>query len=144
MNFGRWISHVTGIAWALAALGCGQATPTVEGAWARPAVAGQTATAVYLRVTSPQAARIESVQSAIAERAEIHTMEMDGDVMRMRQVDAVDLPAGQTVEFKPGGLHIMLMQPKAPLNAGDTFPLVLQLAGAQAVTAQVRVGPPPQ
>ena len=75
--------------------------------------------------------------------AEMHEMAMDGSVMRMRQVDAIDLPAGQAVELKPGGLHIMLMDLKAPLKAGDTVPLTLRFekAGEHTVQVPVRAAP---
>jgi hypothetical protein len=70
---------------------------------------------------------------------EIHAMSMDGDVMRMRQIDGIDLPAGGMVELKPGGFHLMFMELKAPLQAGTRFPLTLRFekAGELAVTVAV-------
>ena len=52
-------------------------------------------------------------------------MKMDGDVMRMREVKAVELPKGVKVSLKPGGFHIMLMNLKKPIAAGDKIPLTL-------------------
>jgi copper(I)-binding protein len=66
-------------------------------------------------------------------------MAMDGDVMTMREVDAVDLGAGQTVEFKPGGFHLMLMGLKAPLKLGDKFPMTLRFEKAGSVEVMVHV-----
>jgi copper(I)-binding protein len=71
----------------------------------------------------------------------MHTMAMDGDVMTMREVDAVDLPAGQTVEFKPGGFHLMLMGLKAPLKLGDKFAMTLRFEKAGEVVITVHVEP---
>jgi copper(I)-binding protein len=70
-------------------------------------------------------------------------MTMDGDVMRMRQVDAIDVPAGRTVELKPGGLHLMFMDLKAPLTNGTRFPLTLRFEKAGEVQVQVQVQPLP-
>jgi copper(I)-binding protein len=66
-------------------------------------------------------------------------MAMEGDVMRMRQLDAIELPAGKAVEFKPGGLHLMFMDLKAPLAAGATVPLTLRFEKAGEQTVQVPV-----
>jgi copper(I)-binding protein len=57
-------------------------------------------------------------------------MTMDGSVMKMRQVDGIDLPAGKAVSLKPGGYHIMLTGLAKPLKEGDTFPLILDFAKA--------------
>ena len=65
------------------------------------------------------------VSTPAAGVAEIHEMAMDGDVMRMRAIGALELPAGKTVALQPGGYHLMLMQLKAALKAGETVPLTL-------------------
>jgi copper(I)-binding protein len=70
---------------------------------------------------------------------ELHEMKMEGNVMRKREVSAVELPAGKAVELKPGGLHIMLMGLKAPLKEGDKFPLRLKFEKAGEVTVTVNV-----
>jgi copper(I)-binding protein len=66
---------------------------------------------------------------------------MVGDVMRMRQVEEIALPAGQTVELKPGGYHLMFVGLKAPLKAGDKFPLKLRFEKAGEVEVTVNVDP---
>ena len=86
--------------------------------------------------------RLLSASAGVAGSVELHTMSMDGDVMRMRQVDAINLPAGKTVELKPGGLHIMFMGLKAPLKAGDSFPMKLKFEKAGEVTVDVKVEAP--
>jgi copper(I)-binding protein len=73
---------------------------------------------------------------------EVHEMKMVDDVMRMRQLPALDLPAGQTVELKPGGYHIMLLQLKQPLKEGDKVPLTLEIEDAQKVRSQIVVDAP--
>jgi copper(I)-binding protein len=85
-----------------------------------------------------------SASADIAGRVELHTMSMDGNVMRMRQVDSIDIPAGKTVELKPGGLHVMFMDIKTPLKTGASFPLTLKFekAGDVKVNVAVQPGPP--
>jgi copper(I)-binding protein len=64
---------------------------------------------------------------------------MEGDTMRMREVDAIDLPAGREVRLEPGGLHLMLMGLKAPLKAGDKLSLTLRFERAGEVTLDVPI-----
>ena len=71
-----------------------------------------------------------SVSSPVAGVVEIHEMSMDGNVMRMRAVSGIDLPAGKSVDLKPGGFHVMLMDLKQVLKAGETVPLTLVIEGA--------------
>lgn len=114
----------------------------VEAAWARPTVAGQSAGGGYLKIVGGAAAdRLLSGSAPVAKNVELHTMEMDGSVMRMRPVDAVAVPAGQTVELKPGGLHVMFMGLAQPLKDGSSFPLTLRFEKAGNVTVQVKVAP---
>lgn len=120
--------------------------PKVEQPWARPTVQGQSAGGAYLRVvggSSPD--RLVGADAAIAGRVELHSMSMDGQVMRMRPVDAVDVPAGRIVELRPGGLHLMLVDLKTPLKTGNRFPLTLRFerAGAVQVEVPVQPGSPP-
>ncbi len=81
-----------------------------------------------------------SASSPVASIVEIHTMQMEGDVMKMRALDQLPLKAGQTLEMKPGqGAHVMLIDLKEPLKAGQTFPLALEFrkAGKLSVTVEV-------
>lgn len=114
----------------------------VSQAWLRPTVAGQTMGAGYLVVTNAGKVgdRLVAARSALAERVELHTMWLDGDVMRMRAVESLEVPAGATVALQPGGMHLMLMGLKAPLAAGQRVTLTLQFekAGEVAVQAAVR------
>jgi len=80
----------------------------VSKAWARATVPGQKVGGVYLEIRSSRDAKIIAVKSPVAASAEIHSMSNDGGVMRMRQLESLPLPAGETVELKSGGNHIML------------------------------------
>lgn len=120
-----------------------QQAPVVSDAWARPTVQGQSAGGGYLRIENKGGAadRLLSATADVSVRTELHSMTMDGDVMRMRQVEAIDVPAGGTVELKPGGLHLMFMGLKAPLKAGTTFALTLRFEKAGEVKVQAQVAP---
>jgi len=115
----------------------------IEGVWARPAPAGGT-TAVYLTIvnTGEHADALIAVQSEAAEAAELHETRMEGDVMRMRPVARLAVPAGGRVEIKPGGYHIMLTRLKHPLVAGEHVPVVLQFEQSGQVVVEADVGAP--
>jgi hypothetical protein len=121
--------------WARAAAG-GQGTPAGHGA----ATKGNGA--VYVKVSnhgsSPDA--IVSASSPAADTVELHEVINDAGVMRMRPVPRIELPAGATVELKPGGLHIMLLGLRGDLKPGGTVTVTLSLekAGPMIVEAQVR------
>ena len=98
--------------------------------------------AAYFRIENrgTEADRIVSAHTPVAERAEIHTHEMDGAMMKMRHVHSVDVPAGGSVAFEPEGLHVMLLGLKEPLVGGKSFPitLVFEKAGQIDVTMEIR------
>ena len=102
------------------------AQTTVTQPWVRGTVAQQKASGAFMQITSASGGKLISVSTPAAGVAEIHEMKMDGSTMRMRALPAgLDLPAGKAVELKPGGYHLMLMDLKAPLKAGDTVDLTL-------------------
>jgi copper(I)-binding protein len=106
----------------------------------RATAAGQAVGGGFLKLTNGGPAdRLIAARSPASNTVELHTMRMEGDVMRMREVEAIELPAGQTVELKPGGLHLMLMGLKAPLKAGETVPVTLKFEKAGEVTVQLKV-----
>ena len=111
----------------------------VTNAWARatPAKAENGVAFLTIRTSTPD--RLVSVASPVAKKAELHTMEMAGMVMKMRPLAGLDIPAGQHVTLKPGGEHIMLMGLNGPLREGQSFPLTLtfEKAGAREVTVAV-------
>jgi copper(I)-binding protein len=105
--------------------------PKVENAWVRTAVPGQQGTGAFMRLTAPQRMELIGVTTPVAGTAEVHEMKQEGDIMRMRQIGKVDLPAGQPVDFKPGGYHLMLMDLKQSLKPGTVVPLTLVLRDAR-------------
>lgn len=115
------------IALSLAAHAQGGAQVDVQSAWARPTVAGQMGTGAFMRLTSKDGARVIGASSAVAGVTEIHEMAMDGGVMRMRPIPSLELPPGQTIEFKPGGHHMMLMDLKRPLAVGEKIKVELRI-----------------
>ena len=86
--------------------------------------------------------RLMSASATVSRAVEIHEMKMEGDVMRMRQVDGIALPAGKTVALQPGGYHIMFVGLKAPLKAGARFPMKLRFEKAGEVEVMVNVEVP--
>jgi copper(I)-binding protein len=120
--------------------GAAQAQTTVKDAWVRGTVAQQSATGMFAQITSIQGGKLVSVSSPVAGVVEIHEMSMDGNVMRMRAVSGIELPAGKPVDLKPGGFHVMLMDLKQVLKAGEAVPLTLVIEGAgqQRETLQVK------
>ncbi len=111
----------------------------VDKAWARATVQGQKATGAFMTFTAPQATRLVAVSTPVAGVAEIHEMKMDGGVMKMRALPALELPANQTVELKPGGQHLMLMDLKAPLAKDGSVALTLTFRDAKGVESQQQV-----
>ena len=114
----------------------------VEGAWARATVQGQKGTGAFMRLTAKDGARLVRAESPAAGVAEVHEMKMDGDVMKMRAMPALDLPAGKTVELKPGSYHIMLLDLKAPLAKGSAVPLTLVFQDAQGTESRLDLSLP--
>lgn len=94
-------------------------------AWVRATAPGQTVAAAYMEITAHEPARLIAVRSPISPKVEIHFMQMDGDVMRMRAVKQLDLPKNTVVSLSPGGYHLMLTRLKKPIRAGDVVPLTL-------------------
>ncbi len=115
---------ITGLL-ALTTAAWAQTTVKVEDAWVRGTVATQKATGAFMRLTPSANARLVEAKSSVAGVVEIHEMAMENDVMRMRQVPGLDLAAGRTLELKPGGYHVMLMDLKQPLKAGEQVPITL-------------------
>jgi len=98
---------------------------SVQDPWVRATVSQQKATGAFMRLSSPKAVKFVSVSSPLTPTVEVHEMAMQGEVMRMRRVESVDLPAGQRVELKPGGYHIMLLNLNRQVKEGDVVPLTL-------------------
>lgn len=113
----------------------------VEKPWARATVPGAAVGGGYLVIRNNGAAadRLVGVTSPVSARVEMHEMAMEKDVMRMREVKGVAVPARGAVEFKPGGYHLMFMELKAPLKPGDKVPVTLRFERAGEVKADFAV-----
>lgn len=110
--------------------------------WARATPGAATTGVVYLKIENggPQDDRLVAASTPTAGKAGLHVHAMDNGVAAMREVEAIDLAAHATVELKPGGLHIMLMDLKQPLREHDGFPLTLTFERAGSVEVEVQVG----
>lgn len=111
----------------VAGLGSGVANAqvTVADAWVRGTVAGQQATGAFMQLKAAADTALVSASSPVAGVVEIHEMKMDGGVMKMSAIKSLAVPAGKSVELKPGGYHVMLMALKQPLKDGDVVPVTL-------------------
>ena len=105
---------------------------TVTDGWVRATVQGQKATGAFMKLTAKDAGKLVSGSSPAAGVVEVHEMKMDKDVMKMAALpNGLDLPAGKTVELKPGSYHVMLMDLKSPLAADSTVPVTLTFQDAK-------------
>ncbi|MBI0534297.1 copper chaperone PCu(A)C [Roseomonas sp. KE2513] len=112
----------------------------VEQPWARAALLGGNGGAfLTLRNTGTAADRLVSASSPLARTTEIHETVREGDVMRMRPVTGIEIPAGGSVTLRPGGSHVMMTGLSQALRAGSTVPLTLNFERAGAVQVQVAV-----
>jgi copper(I)-binding protein len=100
---------------------------TVSEAWVRATVPAQKTTGAFMRLKSDADARLVAVASPVAGVVEIHEKVMDKDVMKMSPIPALALPAGRDVGLEPGGHHVMLMDLRQQVKAGDEVPLTLTI-----------------
>ncbi|MDO9091152.1 MAG: copper chaperone PCu(A)C [Rubrivivax sp.] len=129
----------------IALLGCSaaQAQTTVADPWVRGTVAQQRATGLFAQITSAKGGRFVSASSPVAGVVEIHEMAMHGNVMKMRALpNGLELPAGKAVDLKPGGYHVMLLDLKQQMKAGDTVPVTLVFEGADKKRETVEIQAP--
>jgi hypothetical protein len=118
-------------------------TLTIGHPWARATVGTSRPGGAYLTITNKgaEADRLTGAECAIAERVELHRSGMDGGMMRMTPVTAIEVPAGGKVTLAPGGYHVMLIGLKKPLAAGSKVPLTLVFEKAGRVAVEVSVQP---
>jgi copper(I)-binding protein len=112
--------------------------------WSRETAEGQNAGGAFMTIanTGTAADRLTGGSTPVAGRVEIHAVDMEGGVMSMRQLaDGLEIPAGGEVTLKPGSFHVMLMDLKQPLKAGDKVPLTLTFKGAGTVETELVVKP---
>ncbi|MFM7396791.1 MAG: copper chaperone PCu(A)C [Gammaproteobacteria bacterium] len=115
---------------------------TIEHPWARASAPGQSVGGGYMTLIHQGNGedRLVSVTTPIASEVQIHSMTMEGNVMRMRAVEGgLAIPAGGRVTLQPGGLHLMFMDLSAPLVAGTSFPVTLRFANAGDIKVEFNV-----
>jgi copper(I)-binding protein len=129
------LSTLTLAAWAQAV--------QVQNPWARSTVQAQRSAGVFMSLAAPTDMRLVGASSPVAAVGEVHEMRLENDVMKMRPLKGgLELPAGKTVELKPGGYHIMLMDLKASLVKDTTIPLTLTIVDAKGVESRAELSVP--
>ena len=117
----------------------GDVNVVIKDAWVRSTVPGQMGTGAFMKITARAGMQLIGVSSPLAGVGEVHEMKMDGDIMKMRAMPVLDLPAGKTVELKPGGYHVMLMDLKQPLMKDSKVPLTLVFKDAKGVKSRLEL-----
>ena len=113
----------------------------IENAYTRATMPGQQVAGGFMKIENKgnSVDQLLSASSPASDEVQLHEMAMEGNVMKMRQVKDISVPAGGSVELKPGGLHLMFMSIKAPFSAGDTVPVKLKFAKAGDVELKMPV-----
>ena len=114
---------------------------SIDHPWARASMGMAKAGAAYMVLTNDGSApdRLVSASAEVSETVELHTHLMEDGVMRMRQVQAIEVAPGAPSVLEPGGLHVMLIGLKEPLTAGESFPMTLTFEQAGEITVEVAV-----
>ena len=141
MNFQPIATRIT-LAAALLLTGFAHAQVSVQDAWVRATVPQQKATGAFMRLTAAQDMRLVAASSPVAGITEVHEMKMVDNVMKMRAIPGLELPAGKAVDLKPGGYHVMLLDLKQQLKAGDTVPVTLVVEGKDGKRETIEVKAP--
>lgn len=116
----------------------------ITGPWSRETAEGQDAGGAFMTIINSGSVddRLIGGSSPVAVEVQVHTVDMTGGIMRMRQLaNGLEIPADSTVTLKPGSFHIMLMKLKRPLARGSTVPLTLQFEKAGTVEVNLAVQP---
>ena len=113
----------------------------IENAYTRATAPGQQVAGGFMKIENKgnTADQLLSASSPAAGEVQLHEMSMDGNVMKMRQVKDIAVPAGGSVELKPGGYHLMFMNLKGPFAAGQTVPVKLKFAKAGELEVKLPV-----
>lgn len=137
------MKHLISIALVAATAGAfAQSSVEIKDPWVRATVAQQKATGAFMQLTAKADSKLVEARSPVAGVVEIHEMAMDNNVMKMRQVPGLALPAGKAVELKPGGYHVMLMDLKAQVKEGDVVPVTLVFEGKDGKRESVEIKAP--
>lgn len=119
MKLKKWLVILNMACFAMTA----HAEITISNAWVKPTMPGQPVAGAYMTLLSDQDVVIVEVSSPVAGKAEIHSMSMQGNIMRMKRLERLQLKAGKPVELKPGGFHVMLMELNHQIKEGESVPI---------------------
>ena len=113
----------------------------IHDGWARASIGSAPNSAAYVTLMThgETADKLVGVSTPVAETAELHNHIMEGDIAKMREVEAIEVKPGEMARLEPGGFHVMLMGLRGPLNAGDMLPLTLIFEQAGEVTLEVPI-----
>lgn len=113
---------------------------TVSAAWVRATAPGQTVAGAYMKIVSASTAFLVGASSPVAKTVELHQMSLENNVMKMRALPRLELPAGAAVELKPGSYHFMLTDVAHPLMKGERVLLKLTVEdpGGRRYTVDVK------
>jgi len=139
----RSLLLVAALALPGAAIAQGTGPLRIEQPFARATAPTARAGGAFMTIVNSGATadRLLRAESSVAQRVELHTVIKEGDVMRMREVPAIDVPANGKATLAPGGFHVMLMELKAPLKAGDTAAITLVFEKAGRIEVAVPILP---
>ena len=127
---------------AAAAFAQNAAPVEASGAWVRAAVPGQSGTGAFMKLTAQTPLKLVGVATPVAGVAEVHEMAVVDNLMTMRRLAGLELPAGRAVELKPGGYHIMLIGLKRQVKEGEQVPLTLVIEHRDGQRETVEVSAP--
>lgn len=142
MSISRHLVAAIAMACGAAAWAQSAAPVTVLAPWARASVQGQRTSGAYMTLVAQEPLTLVGASSPVARTAELHEMKLEGDVMRMRQLEALPIKARETLQLKPGGYHLMLVDLKAPLAPNTSIPLTLDFRTASGEARQVSLQVP--
>lgn len=111
----------------------------VSNASARATAPGQESAAIQFTITSKTEARLVAIVSPVAGAVEIHSMTHDDGMMKMRALEFLPLPAGKKVRLGSSGMHVMLLDLKKPLKAGESVPLTITVEFADKREEKISV-----
>lgn len=131
----RGLAAIALLSLALPAL----AQTTVSDAWVRASVPHQPSTGAFMTLTASTDSKLVGVASPVAKTVQVHEMTMNGDVMGMKEVKAVELPAGKPVSLDPNGYHVMLMGLTQQVKEGEKVPLTLTIEDAKGAKETVEM-----
>jgi len=115
---------------------------SVSDPWVRATVPQQKVAGAFMQLKSAKPVKLVGVKTPVAGRVELHQMAMEGQTMRMRAVDSIDLPTGQTVNLASGGYHVMLFDLQRQLKEGEQVPLTLTVVDGAGKRETVEVSAP--